>query len=60
MLLGLHGQTDDGFLQKISKHLETHQLVKIMTTYDSLPKVCATLSQLGRDPYRHMQLVIDE
>ena len=31
-----------------------------MTTYDSLPKVCHTLQDLGRDPYKQMHLVIDE
>ena len=31
-----------------------------MTTYDSLPKVCATLTALGHSPYGQMHLVIDE
>ncbi|MBP5291263.1 MAG: hypothetical protein J6Y90_01420 [Lachnospiraceae bacterium] len=31
-----------------------------MTTYDSLPRVCSTLQNLGYNPYKEAHLVIDE
>lgn len=37
-----------------------HDRIKIMTTYDSLPRVCSTLAELGCTPYNRMHLVIDE
>ena len=60
VLLGLFGSTNDGFASAISSYLETHPLIKIITTYDSLPKVCSTLTALGHSPYKTMHLVIDE
>ena len=60
VLLGLYGSTDDGFKSVISDYLTTHTRIKIITTYDSLPKVCMTLTALGHTPYEDMHLVIDE
>lgn len=40
--------------------METHPRLKIMTTFDSLPRVISTLAELGYDPYKRMHLVIDE
>ena len=60
ILLGLFGPTLDRFKSVISDYLSTHTRIKIMTTYDSLPKVCATLTALGHSPYEDMHLVIDE
>ena len=60
VLLGLYGSTDDGFKFVISDYLTTHPRIKIITTYDSLPKVCATLSDLGHLIYNRAHLVIDE
>lgn len=59
VLLCLHGGTSN-FRSEIEDYLAAHPCVKIMTTYDSLPKVCRFLQELGLDPYRRMQLVIDE
>ena len=58
VLLGLYGGGDDYKLE-MSSYLESHDVVKMMTTYDSLPKVCQLLQELGRNPYE-MFLVVDE
>ena len=60
VLLGLYGSTNDGFRSVITDYLSTHQRIKIITTYDSLPKVCKTLTALGHNPYEDTHLVIDE
>lgn len=57
-ILGLCG-CNDNFKSEISSYLKNSSVVKIMTTYDSLPKVCNSLRELGRTPYE-MFLVIDE
>lgn len=57
-LLGLYGEAD--CRKEISSYLDTHDQLKIMTTFDSLPKVCGTLKELGYDPYKTMHLVVDE
>ena len=58
VLLGLYGG-GDSYKSEISSYLDTHDEVKVMTTYDSLPKVCQLLKELGRNPYE-MFLVVDE
>ncbi len=35
-------------------------LPKIMTTYDSVPKVCSILDSLGYDPFGKIHLCVDE
>ena len=60
VLLGLYGSTNDGFRSVITDYLSTHQRIKIITTYDSLPKVCKTLNDLGYLIYYKAHLVIDE
>lgn len=60
VLLGLYGSTNDGFRSVITDYLSTHQRIKIITTYDSLPKVCKTLNDLGHLIYYKAHLVIDE
>ena len=60
VLLGLYGSPGDDFKSVISDYLSTHTRIKIITTYDSLPKVCKTLTALGHSPYDDMHLVIDE
>jgi hypothetical protein len=60
VLLGLYGSTDDGFKSVISDYLTTHTRIKIITTYNSLEKVCSSLTALGHCPYEDMHLVIDE
>ena len=60
VLLGLYGSPNDGFRSVITDYLSTHQRIKIITTYDSLPKVCKTLNDLGHLIYYKAHLVIDE
>ena len=60
ILLGLYGETPDDFCSEITDYLAGHSRIKIMTTYDSIPKVCSTLSALGYTPYNRMHLAIDE
>lgn len=60
VLLGLFGITPDNFMSEISTYLASHQKLKIMTTYDSLPKVCSSLCRLGHNPYDTVHLVVDE
>ena len=59
VLLGLYGESDS-FKSALASYMESHATVKIMTTYDSLPKVCSSLTELGYDPYGRAQLVVDE
>lgn len=58
VLIGLYGEMN--IREEISFYLADHDRIKIMTTYDSLPKVCSTLAELGYNPYKRMHLVIDE
>ncbi|MBQ9476761.1 MAG: DEAD/DEAH box helicase family protein [Bacteroidales bacterium] len=60
ILLGLYGETPDDFRSEITAYVDGHPQIKIMTTYDSLPKVCSTLTALRYDPYNRMHLAIDE
>lgn len=60
ILLGLCGETPDDFKSDITAYMAGHPRIKIMTTYDSLPKVCSTLTALGYDPYKRMHLAVDE
>ena len=46
---------------EIADYMQRHgELPKIMTTYDSVPKVCRTLDSLGYDPFGEMHLCVDE
>lgn len=58
-LLGIYGDGDKR--QEIAEYMKSHQQSpKILTTYNSVPKVCSILSSLGYDPYSSFFLVIDE
>lgn len=57
-LLGIYGEGDKA--TEIADYLANHPTVKIMTTFDSLPKVCRILEQHGFDPYNEIPLVVDE
>ena len=57
-VLGIYGSGDR--TEQIIEYMQTHKLLKIAVTYDSLPKVCKILSKLGFDPYTESHLVIDE
>ena len=59
VLLPIYGEGDK--TREIAEYMSRHgDLPKIMTTYDSVPKVCGILTSLGYDPYETMHLCIDE
>jgi len=56
-VLGVSG----GFLpEEISEYLVNHSVIKIMVTYDSLPRLINTLIQCGINPYEDIFLLVDE
>ena len=59
VLLPIYGEGDK--TKEIADYMQRHgYLPKIMTTYDSVPKVCKILDSLGYDPYGEMHLCVDE
>ena len=58
VLLGLYGEGD--FRPEIANYLADHDRIKIMATYDAIPKLCSALRYFGYDPYKRIHLVIDE
>lgn len=59
VLLPIYGEGDK--TKEIADYMERHgDLPKIMTTYDSVPKVCRTLYSLGYDACANMHLCVDE
>ena len=57
-LLGIYGEGD--CKEKIAAYMDTHDRIKIMATFDAIPKVCKALTDLDCDPYNRIHLVIDE
>ena len=57
-LLGIHGEMERE--SEIIKYIQSHDQLKIATTYDSLPVVCDTLIAQGQDPYKNCFLFVDE
>ena len=57
-LLGIFGEGDK--TEIIKEYMDTNNLLKIATTYDSLPKVCNILAGLGFNPYDKAHLIVDE
>ena len=59
VLLPIFGEGDKR--AEIAQYMQSHGgLPKIMTTYDSVPKVCSILDTLGYDPFEEMHLCVDE
>ena len=59
VLLPIYGEGDK--TKEIAQYMQRHgELPKIITTYDSVPKVCSILDSLGYDLYREMHLCVDE
>lgn len=59
VLLPIYGEGNK--TKEIADYMQKHgDLPKIMTTYDSVPKVCRILDSLGYDPYGEMHLCVDE
>jgi hypothetical protein len=57
-LLGIYGRGDK--TAEIGEYLNTHETIKIATTFDSLKKVCDALHYYGHNPYRDAHLLVDE
>ena len=57
-LLGIYGAGSK--TQEIGNYISCHDNIKIMTTYDSLPKVSSSLCEQGINPYCDCHLVVDE
>lgn len=57
-LLGIYGRGDK--TQEIKDYIDSHDTIKIATTFDSLRKVCDTLEALGSNPYKDAHLIVDE
>lgn len=57
-ILGIHGEMDRE--SAIINYLQTHEQIKIATTYDSFPFVCDVLISQGYDPYKDFFLFVDE
>ena len=59
VLLPIYGEGDKR--AEIAQYMQRHgDLPKIITTYDSVPKVCRILDTLGYDPFGEMHLCVDE
>ena len=59
VLLPIYGEGDKR--AEIADYMDRNgDLPKIITTYDSVPKVCRILDTLGYDPYGEMHLCVDE
>lgn len=57
-ILGIRGEMDRE--SAIINYLQTHNQIKIATTYDSFPFVCDVLISQGYDPYKDFFLFVDE
>lgn len=57
-LLGIYGRGSKE--HEIKKYLETHERVKIATTFDSLKKVTDTLGMYGFNARKDAHLLVDE
>ena len=56
-LLGVHGDTSH---DAIMDYCNSNEILKILVTYDSLPRIIDMLSNLGYDVYKDFFLLIDE
>lgn len=60
-LLGVFAEKESGItFKKFKEYLESHEVKKVITTYDSLPKVVAWLEKLDINPKTDYKLLIDE
>lgn len=57
-VLGIYGRGDK--TQEIQEYIDSHETIKIATTFDSLQKVCESLEHLGCNPYKDAHLIVDE
>lgn len=57
-LLGIYGRGDK--TDEIREYIESHDTIKIATTFDSVKKVAETLDKLGCNVYKDTHLIVDE
>ena len=60
-IIGVYGNAKfSDFKRQIVERLGANATIKIMVTYDSLPKVIKWLSELNQKPYTNYKLLVDE
>lgn len=60
-IIGVYGTAKfSDFKIQILERRDANAVTKIMTTYDSLPKVVKWLEQLSQEPYINYRLLVDE
>lgn len=60
-IIGVYGNAKfSDFKKQIVERLGANATIKIMVTYDSLPKVIKWLSELNQEPYTNYKLLVDE
>jgi len=60
-IIGVYGTIRfSDFKAQLIEKIDNNAVVKIMTTYDSLPKVVKWLEQLEQEPYTTYKLLVDE
>jgi hypothetical protein len=60
-IIGVYGTAKfSEFKRQILERRDANAITKIMTTYDSLPKVVKWLEQLTQEPYSKYRLLVDE
>lgn len=60
-IIGVYGNAKfSDFKRQILERLDANATIKIMVTYDSLPKVIKWLSELSQEPYTNYKLLVDE
>ena len=60
-IIGVYGNAKfSDFKRQIVERLGANATIKIMVTYDSLPKVIKWLSELNQKPYTDYKLLVDE
>lgn len=60
-IIGVYGTVKfSDFKRQITERLGANATIKIMVTYDSLPKVIKWLTELNQEPYSNYKLLVDE
>ena len=57
-LLGIYGRGSKD--SEIKRYLDSHDNLKIATTFDSVKKVAEALDYYGFNPYKNAHLIVDE
>lgn len=60
-IIGVYGTVKfSDFKRQITERIGINATIKIMVTYDSLPKIIKWLSELNQEPYSNYKLLVDE